>query len=395
MPQLSIRKNLPLKGQANGVQESPRRFRHQPSCLQLTFREKDKNMRSANRSTSCLYDFVRWVLVMKTYGFESVERTWAIAEAAAQVVALEGKPALRLENGVVWLRQEVAETSLRLRTTIRSVCGAAFAGIAFYGRDDRNYELVYACIPSESGVVADGLQYDPVMGGSNTWQLFHGQRYQGAARLAPGTCHELEVRVESDSVEASIDGVTGLRVARLQLEKPGRRIGLWVFKPALFTGLDVQTSRLSRLARRASGAPLKPIWSVAMAPSATADRPLVDVWREAREDETGILNLNRLFPFEVGASALVRASWDSPVPYTGVVRLGYSDRCRAWWNGALIHEGEHRWDPPTQSDGRVRPERIVPVSVREGRNTLVANVGVLEPFGWGIAAALNGRAVRV
>lgn len=81
------------------------------------------------------------------------------------------------------------------------VDGEGFAGIAFAAADPGNHELVYVS-PGE-------IQYDPVMRGSNTWQVYHGAGLQAPAPVPARQWVALRVMVRDRGV-AEISDFRGL-----------------------------------------------------------------------------------------------------------------------------------------------------------------------------------------
>ncbi len=118
--------------------------------------------------------------------------------SAAEVVAWNGRRALRLTNGLVMMPGlEVADGSVEVQIGAE---GPAYPGIAFRIGDTLNYELAYAQ-PHTSGLW-DALQYDPVFHGSNTWQLYHGRAYQKRVVVPTGEWFGLRVDVKGDQAHS-------------------------------------------------------------------------------------------------------------------------------------------------------------------------------------------------
>jgi hypothetical protein len=302
---------------------------------------------------------------------------WKLSDSL-EAFEISGNPparsphALRIDGTALLLREPVAASGYDLALEVAFAGQQGFAGLVFGARDARWHELVYLSPGGE-------VQYDPVMNGSNTWQVYPELRGRAAVAAAPGQWVRMRVQVRPEGFAAHVGDALALVVRPLRAGAAAGRAGVWGYLPADVRNLEVT----------ASGAPLPP--------SAPAGRPPLDavaIWRlpsgvQVPVEANGVLNLNRHLAYREGGEAEVHAEIAAPGAGPAVLSLGYSDRLRLWLNGTCIHEGLNRWAPP-RTDGRILPPQVeVPVMLRSGTNELVARVGVDEPFGWGVAARVR------
>lgn len=325
------------------------------------------------------------------HSFTDGLRHWALDNAQAELAPWLGRQALMLRSGFLPAPVEM-EPPYTLRATVSSGPGECYLGFCFHLVDSENYETIY--LAPQAGDRLTGIQYDPVMNGSNTWQVFGDADGLAAGPLQPPLrrehWHKLEVHVWADIAHVYVDdGPSPKAVFPLRSGLRQGRVGLWGYLPSYV--MDFEMRQLA--------APPPPIHEPKVAvPTGTVREWLVAQYderlqtfvgpRRARSEHNGTLCLNRLFRAAPGARAIVACDIDLPESvHAALLELGYSDRARVWWDGLLVHEGEWRWDPP-ESDGRIRPGHTrAELPAAPGRHHLVAEVGVTEPaFGWGATA---------
>jgi hypothetical protein len=117
---------------------------------------------------------LNWSLVNDLNSFD-------LGESDASRGVWNNREALYLENGLpVLLNENVNFDCFRLQAEIACPGPDGFVGLIFGARDARNYELVYVS-PGTSTRMGE-IQYDPIMNGSSTWQIYNGATYQGLHR---------------------------------------------------------------------------------------------------------------------------------------------------------------------------------------------------------------------
>ena len=302
-----------------------------------------------------------------------------ILAASAETTLWQGKQALRLENGLALAPHIERLQDLCLEVSI-GVEGAAYPGLAFRLQDAANFELAYP-VPHVSGQW-DAVQYDPVFLGSNTWQVYHGPAYQAAANVPTGSWFRLRLQVLGQRAAIRVDDQPPLVVEQLAHPSRAGRFGLWSYLPAYFcdfsvtpcTALDAPTGILP-----------------SPAPGA------LDAWHlngtgPAACEPNGTLNLNRFLP---AGQSPARLSRRFEVSQPGEVRFtfGFSDSLSLALDGQPLFSGERRFSGFDDRAARGYVELgdyTASRFVGAGPHTLSAEVGVQEPFGWGLALAAEG-----
>lgn len=82
----------------------------------------------------------------------------------------------------VLIRESLSMESFLLEAEVACTPGS-FVGFVFGATDTENFELVYVSADNDWNL--PNLQYDPVMNGSSTWQIYHGPRYQALVSVPP------------------------------------------------------------------------------------------------------------------------------------------------------------------------------------------------------------------
>lgn len=335
-------------------------------------------------------------------------RDWEVHDPAARVTEWRSRTALRVEKGVVLLSQDPrlsqglelshdpGLTAFTLEADVALEGESGYVGLVFGATDPANYELVYVYRGEGQ---AGWIQYDPVMNGSNTWQIYNGPRYQSSGVVVPpGEWVHLALRVEPDraAITAGDAREPQLVVNPLMLGARGK-VGVWGYCPGYVSNLVIRSSGPVGRSPGAepSSQPFLPTtqlpvglvthWQVADC----ADGP----WIEAAVEENGILNFNRHFAMRgPNPVAYARAEVHAERACLADVSLGFSDRVRLLVNGAEVYQSEWRWGPP-ETDGRIRPNHTtLKVPLRPGANTILAEVAATElPFGWGLVLSVNGE----
>lgn len=296
------------------------------------------------------------------------------------------RDALYLEGmgAPVFLRQDVPYSCFRLQAEVAIPKQVGFVGLVFGARDSHNYELVYLA-PEE-------IQYDPIMNGSMTWQIYNGPHYQKPLSYTTGEWKTLAVEVQANGAVVYLgeDPAPQLIIPNLQHGASLGKIGFWNYLPAYIRNLsvteiaptDVMPTKTDRQQLAAEGYLTE--WLISK-PYFTRDQSTVlTEWTGAVVEENGTLNFNRLFSAKPGMT--VQAKSTITVPYETVTQLhfGFSDHLRLWVNEEEVHQGVWRWNPPA-SDGRIRSKHAqVSVRLRAGVNTIRAEIMNQELFGWGI-----------
>jgi hypothetical protein len=335
-----------------------------------------------------------------------METTWAhalddvaaldLSHGEAEIVDWGGRRALRLEGLAVVPDLQRADATVEV---LVGVDGPAYPGIAYRAADAANFELAYA-VPHASGLW-DALQYDPVWHGSNTWQLYYDPPYQQAAEVPTGRWFRLRLAycgtgnqaLALSASEASravlwVDDEPPLVVPRLAHPARAGRIGLWTYRPACFA--DLRISACSARDLPAAAAPPLPD-----GPAGAVDAWFVEGYGCVACEPGGRLVLNRYLPATMGQAQLTRRfeTGDGEV----VLRFGYSDTLSLALDGREVYGGTCTFSGfgDRAARGYAEPGTAeVREPVAAGTHTLVATLGVQEPFGWGMVLAGEGAGLR-
>lgn len=314
---------------------------------------------------------------------------WFVGDPEARVVTWLDRDALILGGGRPVLAPATPEPPYTIRTTLSGGPAESYIGCCFHLHDTENFETIY--LAPHAGGQPEAIQYDPVINGSHTWQIFGDADGIAAAPLEQERWHLLRVDVWPDIARVYVDDERSPK-ATFPLRSGGRGgpVGLWGYLPSHVADFEL----------RPIAAPPPPFPT----PKVSAPPGTMTEWlvakrdtqtgapgepRLAKAEHNGVVCLNRLYRAESGARALAACEIEVPAGVGDIVlEAGYSDRARIWLDDQLVHEGEWIWDPNAGADGRVRPghDKIV-ISAAPGWHLLLAEIAVLEPgFGWGLTA---------
>jgi hypothetical protein len=305
-----------------------------------------------------------------------------LSAAQAEVVAWQGRGALRLENGLALLpNQRMADGCIQV---LVGADGPAYPGIAFRVSDVANYELAYA-VPHVSGQW-DAMQYDPVFRGSNTWQLYSGPSYQMSAQVPTGRWFRLKLSFCGQRAALSVDGQSPLVVERLAHPAGTGMLGLWTFRPAYFCDLRISGREGSQIPRG----------EMAGTVEGTVSNWFLEGYGVVGCEPHGVLNLNRCLPLIYGQARLVRRFEMAARGAVGF-EFGFSDSLALELDGQLIFDGRNTFQgfADRAARGYVELESQSLEQVLEpGSHCLTALLGASEGFGWGLALAVHGEGLR-
>ncbi|WP_135551821.1 LamG domain-containing protein [Paenibacillus cymbidii] len=312
----------------------------------------------------------------------------------ARLEIWDGQEALRLEGFhtvPVLLRESLPFDSFRLQAEVCIPGSEGFIGLAFGARDRENYELVYwwPGTDTEPGEI----QYDPIMNGSSTWQIYNGPAYQASAPFPAGRWNTIAIEVHPyrAAIFVGDETVPRLTINQLQHGKANGRIGAWGNFPGYIRNMSVEEIEPSSLPdtepilRKPVNDSFVTEWEVSEPYNPEEHSEYTGIWRKAVVEENGCLNLNRLYAAESKGNVVqARASFVLADERETTLSCGYSDRIKLWINDREVYTGTTVWDPP-QSDGRIRANQAsFPVRWNAGRNTIRAEITNLEGmFGWG------------
>ncbi len=289
----------------------------------------------------------------------------------------------------VLLREALFMNSFRLDAEVACTPGS-FVGLVFGAVDESNFELVYVSADNEWDL--PNLQYDPVMNGSSTWQIYHGPRYQALVRVPSEQWVKLSLKVQPDSVSIYVGESSEPNLVIPNL-KHGRavsdKIGVWGSSPSYVRNLTVEQIQTELINEEAAESipqegTLVTEWMVSKLPEHN--------WIKAHVEENGTLNLNRLYTSERGAVVQAKCSFNLSEEKETLLSFGFSDHLRLWVNEKEVYQGEWKWHSPGKTaDGRIRSDHAnVSIRWQAGLNTIRAEViSEEEMYGWGLSVIVD------
>lgn len=300
----------------------------------------------------------------------------------------QGCEALHLHkvNSAIFLQEEVPFASYRLQADVVIPEHVGFIGFAFGARDAENFELIYLA-PEE-------IQYDPVMNGSMTWQVYNGPSYQKPLPNTTGEWRKFTVDVEPSGATVYLgdDPEPQLVIKNLQHGGAPGKVGIWNFLSSYIRNFTIEeitpTAPIEqRLAdqRQLQSDSFITEWQISqpyIRGNSLADQ---QEWTTSVVEENGTLNINRIHKAGPDSTVLVKGTVTVPEGRESILSLGFSDHIRLWVNDKEVYQGDWNWNPPA-SDGRVRSSFArIPVQWQPGENTVTAEVSQSEFFGWGLS----------
>ena len=333
---------------------------------------------------------------------------WHIVDPNAATISYLSQPSLFLDNGVAFVRDSSFGDGT-IDVDIAMHGHPSFAGIVFRAASDDNYELIY--VRPHLSRHPDALQYTPVFGNSEAWQLYSGPGYTAAAELPLNRWVHLRVIVAGHTARLFVDGAAEPQLVVTDLKRPWTRgqVGLW----GRFGGANFSNFTFTAAATTASPEPrdqgateqqllldweLSPSWETGK----VADDTLPDLegagWTHVRAEAAGIVNIARyrtsarsdISPAKSRDVVFAKTTITSVQPHPARLVFAYSDAIHIFLNGRLLFAGESGFrarDPAFLGIASLGPDAIY-LDLAPGPNTLVFSIS--ETFGgWGFAARLE------
>jgi hypothetical protein len=114
--------------------------------------------------------------------------------------------------------------------------------------------------------------------------------------------------------------------------------------------------------------------------------------RPVKSEESGLINLNRVFPVQKGRSVVfAKHTFTADAARRVIAGIGYSDDVSVFVNGELVYSGINAWDsrtPALNSFVDARWESVV-LPFKAGANEVVLAVADDQRFGWGFAVKIE------
>ena len=331
----------------------------------------------------------------------SVFARWEIVDPGGRAMPYLGRDSLFLSDGLA-LMPEVAFADGVIAFDVAMHGQPGFAGVVFRGQSPTDYELVY--LRTHRSRQWDALQYTPVFGLQEAWQLYSGAGYNGAAELPLNRWVHVEVVVDGRTARVHVDHAAQPQLTVTDLKRPwaSGRVGLWGRSGAgNFSNVTVTPSPAARPPAARTDVPLSGVitrWALGPVDEAAAEPaervPPVAHWDATEAEPNGILNLarfRRAAPSPGGQSSrlLARTVLRSAAARTVRLAFGYSDAVTIFLNGRARFSGRNAYlerDGSALGTMTLGPD-VLHLNLTAGANELV--FAVSERFGgWGLAARL-------
>jgi hypothetical protein len=156
-------------------------------------------------------------------------KSWTVADSQATTAgAFEehlGRPSIHLQRGIAMLNGVSFQNGSVEADVIASHPGSGFVGLAFRMQSTKKYELIY--VRNGIGKQPNAVQYDPVFGGSITWQMHPG--FQADAEIPQDRWNHLKIVFKGPHAELYIDHADKPLLVVNNLEQGDSRgsIGVW------------------------------------------------------------------------------------------------------------------------------------------------------------------------
>lgn len=330
-----------------------------------------------------------------------------VGHGATSMVYLE-RPSLFIDNGVAWLRDSsFGDGTIEFDVALHG--HASFAGVAFRGASEDDYELIY--LRPHLSRRPDALQYTPIYNGSEAWQLYSGPGYTAEAELPLNRWLHVKLVVSGYAARMFVDGVANPQLTVTSLRRPWTRgrIGLWgSLGGANFSNVIVSPADTTAPAARPAEPPPVPhtltTWELSPAFETTQvkddvvpERSALNAsgWTPVTAERSGLVNIaeyRRRTRSSASSLALVFARSTITASRAQRMKLvfAYSDQVHVFVNGRLLFAGDSTFqsrDPSFLGIAALGPDEIY-ADLRPGPNEIV--LAVSEKFGgWGFAARLE------
>lgn len=277
-----------------------------------------------------------------------------------------------------------------------------FAAITFRRTSFTNHENIYLRL-LRSDYMA--MQYAPRVNGSSTWQLY--REFAVPTRWPRDRWTHVRVEIQGSKMDVYTgDAKTPtLTVPRLRNATTGGEIGFWARATnqpqewaAAISNLQIKPAASRVALVPPANAPIQFVWNWQVSDPVPAEGmvrslpPEVAKWSAARAEESGLINVNRLFPVQKGRSVVfAKHVIRSDAPRRVLAGIGYSDDVTVFVNGEPIYTGINGWDsraPSLNSFVDARWESAF-LPFRAGDNEIVLAVADDQRFGWGFALRID------
>ncbi len=276
-----------------------------------------------------------------------------------------------------------------------------YAGFVFRMQNPGNYENFYIR-PHRGGLYGDDLQYCPVTNGISSWQLYSGEGFSSSRDVPAERWFHVRLEVRGEQARVFVDGSerADLVIDRLQHGISKGAVGVQGQMDGTAYFSDFRCSPGDSLEfDPPCGADREPGFITGWKISQVFRASEVDVengfgaglaagmeWSDAETDETGLLDIGRIYS-RTGREpdlVFVKAVIDSEKDQRREYRFGYSDYINIFLNGDILFGGGSAYRQRDPSFlGIIGLHDAVTLPLKKGSNELVLMVA--ESFGgWGL-----------
>jgi hypothetical protein len=320
-------------------------------------------------------------------------------ESDIKIDSFLGREALWLKNNTHARRPGLVLADGTIDLDVAPMDDGDFIGITFRRESQTNHENIYIR-PARSGDFM-AIQYAPRINGSSTWQLY--REFTAPTRWPRNQWTHVKVEIRGSQLDVFVGETTKptLSVPRLRHTSASGEVGFWARvnnRPgewaAAVSNISIKPTAIS-LPRKDPAPPQSGVvtnWEVAgpmPAVSRSTDVVPADLkWTRVMCEESGLVNLNRLFPAKPQQgrfTAFLRTTVTAQASSRLLAGIGYSDDVTVFVNGEPIYSGVNGWEsraPGFASFVDPRFERIW-LRLRAGANEIVLAVSDDQLFGWG------------
>lgn len=329
---------------------------------------------------------------------------WQVEQAErsgdARIAPFLGREALWLKNNTAVIRNDQDFTDGTIEFDVAPMEQGHFIAVQFRRSGFRQTENIYLR-PFSSGEF-DAMQYAPQINGA-TWQLY--PEFNAQAELPRNAWTHVRLAVSGARLQVYVNNTTSpaLVVPRLRSDSTTGKVSFWarvnnspeVWAAAL-SNVTIRHAPATAIDKRVTPpAGFLTDWEVAelvrQPPGPVTRLPELKGWRAVPVEESGLLNLSRLFgrqtePVTAFARTTIKATEARLLP----LALGYSDQVSVFLNGELLYSGVNAWESRYPGFlGYVKPSgETLWLHLRPGNNELIMATRDDQRFGWGLVAQL-------
>lgn len=322
---------------------------------------------------------------------------WAFSGQEGDVVLFKGQKALKLQGGNAWL-EDVNFSTGTIEFDVAFSADRNFQGVRWHVQDRSNYEEFY--LRSHLSGQPDANQYNPVISGVSSWQLYHGLGYSAPTNYTDDWMH-VRIVVGDGIGEVFIDADTSAFSFNMKggFESGGLGLYAGALNSTYYSNFTYMEGR-PQITRAAPVYPQNEVgtvlkWSVSdpftMTPEGIDEVTFRSLfsrakWQTIEAEEAGITNLARATVGKEGRALMAHVQVQADGNLNSFIQFGYSDAIDVYLNGSLLYSGNNSYvSRDYRYLGTIGQFDLVPLRLKKGSNDLVFLVR--EGFGgWGVTA---------